>query len=82
MKPISPRVAAFEAALSEASRRVAASDLAAALSSLERARVLGQRDIGPHLRLHLRMLRVAWAMGDGREVRAQLMRISSRRSVT
>jgi Protein of unknown function (DUF3703) len=75
MKPNSPRVAVFEAALSEASQRVAAGDLAAALSSLERAHVLGQRDIGPHLRVHLRMLRVACAMGDGREARGQLLRI-------
>lgn len=75
MKPSSSRVAAFETALCEARQRAAAADLAGARLSLQRAHVLGQRDFGPHLRVHLHMLRVAWALGDGREVRGQLLRI-------
>ncbi len=75
MTPTSPREAAYDAALSEASRLVAAGDLATAYATLERAHVLGQRDFVPHLRVHLRMLRVAWDMGDSREVRGQLVRI-------
>jgi len=75
MKPLSPRVAALDAALSEARRLIAAGDLVSALVSLQRAHVLAQRDFGPHLAVHLRMLRVAWALRDGREVRGQLLRV-------
>lgn len=75
MSTMSPRMAAFKAAMSEASRRLAASDAPAAFVLLERAHVLGQRDFVPHLRVHLRMLRVAWSIGDGREIRGQLLRI-------
>jgi len=75
MKPLSPRVAALDAALSEARRLIAAGELVRALVSLQRAHVLAQRDFGPHLAAHLRMLRVAWALRDGREVRGQLLRI-------
>ncbi|HEY6133092.1 MAG TPA: DUF3703 domain-containing protein [Rubrivivax sp.] len=71
MKPWS----ACEAALAEAGRLVTAGDLAAAFSQLQRAHVLAQRDFGPHLRVHLRMLSVAWARRDGTEVRGQLLRI-------
>ncbi len=76
MKTLSPRVAAFEAALSESGQQFAAGDAAAALLSLERAHVLGQRDFGPHLGVHLRMLRVAVALRDWHEVRGQLLRIA------
>jgi hypothetical protein len=76
MKPISPRWAAYDAALAESEHRLAAGHLAAALLSLRRAHVLGQSDFGAHLRVHLRMLRVAWALRDGREVRGQLLRIA------
>ena len=73
---ITPRTAAFEAALSEASRRLAAGDAAAAMQSLERAHVLGQNDFGPHLRVHLRMLHVGWRSHDWHEVRGQVLRIA------
>ncbi len=80
MKTVSPRIttrtAAFEAALSEAGRRLAAGDAAAALQSLERAHVLGQNDFGPHLRVHLRMLHVGWRTRDWHEVRGQVLRIA------
>jgi|GWRWMinimDraft_2_1066010.scaffolds.fasta_scaffold21276_2 hypothetical protein len=80
MKTVSPsitrRTAAFEAALSEASRWLAAGDAAAALQSLERGHVLGQNDFGPHLRVHLRMLHVGLTSRDWREVRGQVLRIA------
>jgi hypothetical protein len=76
MKSMSPRVAAFEAALSEARKRLAAGDTAGAMQALERAHVLGQTDLGPHLRAHLAMLRVAFTARDWREVCGQVMRIA------
>jgi hypothetical protein len=76
MKPISPRAVAFDAALSEAKRHMAAANPVAAMAMLERAQVLGQRDIGPHLRVHLVMFRAAWALPDGRELRGQLLRLA------
>ncbi len=76
MKTVSPRIAAFDSALSEASHRLAAGDAAAAMAALERAHVLGQSDIGPHLRVHLRMLHAGFASRDWREVRGQVLRIT------
>lgn len=76
MKPVSPRMAAFEAALADARHRHAAGDVAAALRALERAHVLGQTDFGPHLSVHLCMLRVGFTSRDWHEVRGQVMRIA------
>lgn len=76
MNVMSDRAAAFEVALSEAKHKLAAGDARAAFAALERAHVLGQRDFGPHLRVHLRMLRVATALRDGREIRGQLLRLA------
>ncbi len=76
MKTVSPRIAAFEAALSDASHRLAAGNAAAALAALERAHVLGQSDFGPHLRVHLRMLHVGFTSRDWHEVRGQVLRIA------
>lgn len=74
MNATSPRAIAFEAALHEANGRLAAGEAAAAMQALERAHVLGQNDIGPHLRVHLRMLRVGLRSRDWREVRGQVLR--------
>ena len=76
MSTASPRVTAFEAALAESSLRWAAGDAAAAFATLELAHVLGQRDFGPHLKVHLRMLSIALAVRDWREVRGQVLRIA------
>ena len=76
MKPMSPRAAAFEAALSEARQRHAAGDTGAAMQALERAHVLGQTDFGPHLRAHVAMLRIAFASRNWHEVSGQVMRIA------
>ncbi len=72
----SQRDVAFEAALVTAGELLARGDAAAALSALERAHVLGQADFFQHLRVHLRMLRLAINARDGREVRGQVLRIA------
>ena len=36
----------------------------------------GQRDFGRHWRMHVTMLRAAWALRDGRELLGQLLRLS------
>jgi hypothetical protein len=72
----SERIEAFETAMSAACRHLAAGDTRGAFAALERAHVLGQLDVLPHLRVHWHMLRVGWSQGDGREVLGQLMRIA------
>ena len=67
----SERVEAFEAAMTEAGRQLAAGDAQRAFSALERAHVLGQLDFLPHLRVHWHMLRVGWERRDRREVVGQ-----------
>jgi hypothetical protein len=71
----SPRVSEFDIAVAEAQQQFRAGDTRAAFALLERAHVLGQRDFGRHVMVHLSMLRVAWAMKDNREVRGQLLRL-------
>lgn len=75
MTPGSQRAMAFAAAIAEARHHLAAAQPMAAMTLLQRAHVLGQRDIGPHLRVHLLMLLAAWALRDGRELRGQLLRL-------
>ncbi len=70
-----PRIDAFNAAMRGACERLAAGEPAVALGLLERAHVLGQRDMGRHLTVHWRMLRVGWLRRDGREMRGQLFRL-------
>jgi hypothetical protein len=72
----SRRIEAFEAAMLAARGQMAAGDAKGAFAALERAHVLGQTDFVPHLRVHLRMLRVGWSTGDRREVIGQLMRLA------
>lgn len=72
----SKRVEAFEAAMTEAGRYLAAGNTQSAFEALERAHVLGQFDFRPHLRVHWQMLRIGWRRGDRREVLGQLMRIA------
>jgi hypothetical protein len=72
----SPRIEAFETAMAEARVHKAAGDARSAFAALERAHVLGQLDIVPHLRVHWQMLRVGWSAGDRREVAGQVIRIA------
>ncbi len=74
--PASPRWAAFDASLEQARQLRRQGQLRAAFAQLERAHVLGQLRLVPHLRVHLAMLGLAWALRDGREWRGQLLRIA------
>ena len=67
---------AFEAIMAAARQQLSAGDVSAAFAQLERAHVIGQGRFVPHLRSHLGMLRVAWILKDGRELRGQLLRIA------
>lgn len=70
---------ALHAAFTEAMRRAelacSGNDLAGAFAHFERAHVLGQWHVSPHLRSHLGMLRIGWRRRDPREVVGQLLRI-------
>ena len=59
---------AFEVAL-------ARDDIDGAFAHLERAHVLGQWHVGPHVVAHLGMLRIGWRRRDLREILGQLLRI-------
>jgi hypothetical protein len=63
--------AAFEREMA-AARAVADPDRA--FRHLERAHILGQRHLVPHLRVHVRMLKLGWLRHDAREVRGQILR--------
>ena len=76
MNPDSARSAAYDAAMTAARASLARGAPSAALAQLERAHVLGQRDFGRHWRVHVTMLRAAWALRDGRELRGQMLRLS------
>ena len=67
--------AAFEAELQCAERALANDSLAEAFAHLERAHVLGQWYVRPHLIAHLGMLRIGLRRRDVREIVGQLMRI-------
>ena len=50
-------------------------DLQSAFSALERAHILGQRYLIPHIVTHLHMLRIGWQRRDHREIVGQLVRL-------
>ena len=52
-----------------------AGDPDAAFGFLERAHILGQRHLWPHVLTHLWMLRVGWRRRDGREIFGQVARL-------
>jgi len=62
--------------MAAARERLARREPAPALFLLERAHVLGQRDFSRHWRVHVLMLRAAWNLADGREIRGQMMRLA------
>ena len=72
----SSRIIAYDAAVAAARASLVRSAPMLALDQLERAHVLGQRDFVRHARVHVLMLRAAWALGDGREIRGQLLRVA------
>jgi hypothetical protein len=76
MGPDAERVAAFDLAMAAARDRLATREPQQALMLLERAHVLGQRDFARHWRVHVLMLRAAWAAKEARELRGQLLRLA------
>ena len=66
---------AFRHEMASARAAWRAGDAAATFRFLERAHILGQRHLVPHLLTHLWMLRVGWRLRDTREVVGQLMRL-------
>jgi len=76
MNQDSLRIAAYDTAMAAARASLARSAPPDALAHLERAHVLGQRDFSRHWRVHVTMLRAAWQLADGRELRGQLLRLS------
>jgi len=73
---VSARVAAFDTAMAGARQHLRAGDPRAAFPLLERAHVLGQRDLTRHFSVHLCMLRAAWMQRDAREIAGQILRIA------
>ena len=75
-QPMHPTLAAaFDAEVQNAERALANDNLVAAFAHLERAHVLGQWYVRPHLITHWGMLRIGWRRRDVREILGQLMRI-------
>jgi len=68
---------AYRAALADARRFEARGDLDAAFTRLERAHILGQRHLLPHIVTHGHMLRIGWRRRDPREVLGQIARLAA-----
>jgi uncharacterized protein DUF3703 len=66
---------AFESELEQAQARQRTGDLDGAFHHLERAHILGQQYVVPHVRTHLAMLRIGLLRRDRREIVGQLIRI-------
>lgn len=61
--------------MSNARAARARGELQAAFAELERAHILGQRYLWPHIVTHLAMLRIGWLSRDWREIAGQLLRL-------
>ena len=73
---MSPKLrTAYESEMSAAESLRRAGELDAAFSHLERAHILGQQYVAPHVRTHLAMLRIGVQRRDAREVIGQIVRI-------
>lgn len=66
---------AFEAEMAAARDASLRGDLDTAFRHLERAHIIGQRNILAHTSAHLGMLRIGWQRLDLREVIGQLLRV-------
>ncbi|HBC17187.1 MAG TPA: DUF3703 domain-containing protein [Alcanivorax sp.] len=66
---------AFGTAMSEARLAYRQRRWEQAFALLERAHVLGQTRVTPHVQSHWWMLKVGWQRLDAREVRGQLLRL-------
>jgi hypothetical protein len=67
--------AAFESEMTTADSARRAGSLDVAFQHLERAHILGQQFVAPHVRSHLAMLRIGVARRDAREIAGQLLRL-------
>ena len=67
--------AAFESEMGEAEASLRAGKLDEAFHHLERAHILGQQFVRPHVRTHFAMLRIGIRRRDRREIAGQLLRI-------
>ncbi len=70
-----PQRQAFAAAMGEARQAYRQRHWQQAFALLERAHVLGQTRVVPHVQSHWWMLKVGWQRRDAREVRGQLLRL-------
>jgi hypothetical protein len=68
---------AYQAALSAARAAQDRGDLDAAFAQWERAHILGQRHLLPHIVTHLGMLWIGWRRRDAREVLGQVARLAA-----
>ena len=66
---------AFESELARAESLRSAGDLDRAFHHLERAHILGQQYVVPHVRTHLAMLRIGLLRRDLREIVGQVVRL-------
>ena len=66
---------AFAAEMSAARAAFATGDLATSFGRLERAHILGQRALWPHIVTHWWMLKVGARRSDRREIRGQIARM-------
>ena len=74
-RPIPPELEAHIASLLRRARVAGSDDPPAAWQLLEDAHVLAQAWAGPHVRVHLAMLRFGLEKGDLREALGQLTRV-------
>lgn len=73
---MSPKLrSAYEAEMGEAEALRRAGELDAAFRHLERAHILGQQYVAPHVRTHVAMLRIGVQRRDAREIVGQIARI-------
>ena len=76
MRMSNKRRALFDSAIADGRQSRKAGRLDEAFASFERAHVIGQLWIVPHLIAHCEMLRVGWMRLDLREVAGQIMRLA------
>jgi hypothetical protein len=67
---------AFESEMEQARARLGDGRYAESLLHLERAHILGQRWVVPHVRTHWWMLRVGWGARSASEVIGQIARLT------
>lgn len=67
----------YQKSLSTAREQEKARNYVKSFSALERAHILGQRYLIPHIQTHLLMLRIGWKQRDLREIFGQILRLAA-----